>query len=208
MSNIKTIRVIKHTLGLSPGDTLTRETSNDAFVNTNFVVGDNYNYTGTMVLDPSAITDEFFEVTEWFNDYTPNSIRELAEDLKEDAKKTLSSTKKLKAELILYKDLYAQSFNANDKLHQELITLDDVNRQLNKSLQDEYDTNIKITNRINTKLSEYKKELDVVSKALAITEMNGYATSGCLVSGERLEKLSESFTVFYNMIDLLEKIKA
>jgi hypothetical protein len=202
MSNIKTIEVIEPIFGLNVGDTLTRLDENSNFTNTSELVGDGYMVSNSVSLVSDIIEGaNAFKVIEYFD-----------EPVKEESKCKCTTYKDLKNELSMYKDLYEYSLDSNGKLQsiiddrQEVVNQKcNVIESLKIELQNSRDVIRELReivgkrgNRIDSKLLEFEKQLLDTSKDLEKE----------LISGERLEKLSESYTVFYNMIDLLKKIKA
>jgi len=200
MSNIKTIKVIKETMGLLPGTTLSRMDNTKDFFNIEDCVGEGYLISTSMVVSPNSVTDEFFEVTEWFDPIKdPKS--------KQEPKLTY---KQLANELKMYIDLHDLQLETISELSN---TINDLNSKAQSQHDDIYSLIKEVTksrniinkrdNRIDSKLIEFKIELDNISKQLELNKIDGRD-----ISGERLEMLSESYIVHYNMIDLLEKIKA
>lgn len=200
MSNIKTIKVIKEIIGLTIGATLSRTDSNSNFELEDNRIGEGYLIQNSVSISPDIIRDEYFEVTEWFEAPAPaeskklSSTKQLRQEnnvltkevyyLKDDIIFLNNEIKELRETVAFHKS-FSESLNqCIDKIKDE--------RAFKKTYTDG------VLSRISTKLAEYRKEFNAVANELELTT----------TSGERLEKLSESYTVFYNMIDLLEKVKA
>jgi len=162
MNNIKTIEVIKPTLGLNVGDTLSREDANSNFTHKSEVIGDDYSSTSSISVSENYIDIDNFRIIEWFS-MPMESVDLMYSDMKDEIEKWKSEYYKLNDNLDLYKE-----------------RIDLINK------------------RVYTKIEEYKQKLSELDK-----EMNDK-----FISGESIEWADEAFTVYHNMVELLEKIIA
>ena len=151
MTNIKEITLIKEMEGVNweVGTTFSRNNAEEAFALTEEYVADGVSYKGSISIDASVVTREYFKASGWFL-----TREEFKAQFKKQKEATIEATAKERLDIL--------------------------------------------NNRINTKIAEYTAEYNRVTKEL---EDNKH-------DGEMIEWADEAQTVFYNLVDLLEKLKA
>jgi DNA repair ATPase RecN len=184
MNNIKTVEVLDPIYGLTIGDVLTRENDLDNFSFSTEHIGEDYNLSRSVSLSPNLITKENFTATEWFEEKKAVSKKAKVEELED----------KLESAYMNYEELLQSNQETAKRLEECERALESEERYC--ATLEEYVS--KIDRRIGEKIDEYETKLSDLKEKVLDDEF---------YSGEVIEWADEAMTVYYNLIDLLKKLR-